>query len=214
MASAIGALWTLTLAGKNIRLRQAERELRSARDELAVRVETRIDQLQDQLHARREQWAVFAAVNEERNRLARELRDSAQQHFASAALQLEAFALSFSDGEREQASTCATALREGQDEVRSSVWGLRSLALERHSIAEAIREGIALLLQGLTVKGEVAVDGKPRDLPSTVENHHLRIAQEAAANSLKHARATDLRIALHYGERELQLTIGDDGCGF
>jgi signal transduction histidine kinase len=42
----------------------------------------------------------------------------------------------------------------------------------------------------------------------------LRIAQEAVANAVKHGRATQIQITLHFDKDGVRLTIVDNGCGF
>ena len=53
-----------------------------------------------------------------------------------------------------------------------------------------------------------------RPLSSAVEHHLLRIAQEAITNTVKHAGARNLDIALTYSPEQVRLTIADDGQGF
>jgi signal transduction histidine kinase len=47
-----------------------------------------------------------------------------------------------------------------------------------------------------------------------VENNLLRIAQEALANALKHARATQIQVGLDYEPGKVRLRVRDDGVGF
>jgi signal transduction histidine kinase len=60
----------------------------------------------------------------------------------------------------------------------------------------------------------VRIEGTARTIGSTVEHHLLRIAQEAITNAIKHAGAPHLEITLAFRERDVQLTIADDGRGF
>ena len=47
-----------------------------------------------------------------------------------------------------------------------------------------------------------------------MEQHLLRIAQEAVANTVKHARASEVRIRLGMENGSLRLSVSDDGQGF
>jgi signal transduction histidine kinase len=47
-----------------------------------------------------------------------------------------------------------------------------------------------------------------------MEQHLLRIAQEAVTNVLKHAGASKIAVRLHLEARKLYLRIVDDGRGF
>jgi signal transduction histidine kinase len=60
----------------------------------------------------------------------------------------------------------------------------------------------------------VDVSGEAKPLPEEMEQHLLRIAQEAVANTLKHAEANRIRIQLEMGARRLCLRVEDDGRGF
>jgi signal transduction histidine kinase len=62
---------------------------------------------------------------------------------------------------------------------------------------------------------DVVVDAAaPRELPEEMEQHLLRIAQEAVTNVLKHAEASTIWVKLHMEARKLYLRIVDNGRGF
>lgn len=42
----------------------------------------------------------------------------------------------------------------------------------------------------------------------------MRIAQEALANALKHARASQVKVRLAYAPKKVSLRVRDDGVGF
>src|SRR5262249_20959045 len=68
---------------------------------------------------------------------------------------------------------------------------------------------------GSGVDVKVDVSGPRPGLPEEMEQHLLRIAQEAVANALKHAGANRIWIKLHSDEaRKLYLRIVDNGRGF
>jgi signal transduction histidine kinase len=64
------------------------------------------------------------------------------------------------------------------------------------------------------VEINVDVSGPRRSLPEEMEQHLLRIAQEAVTNVLKHAGASRIWIKLHSEARRLCLRIVDNGRGF
>jgi signal transduction histidine kinase len=47
-----------------------------------------------------------------------------------------------------------------------------------------------------------------------MEQHLLRIAQEAVTNALKHAGASRIGVKLHLEARQIHLRISDNGRGF
>jgi signal transduction histidine kinase len=65
---------------------------------------------------------------------------------------------------------------------------------------------------GLPVRFDV--DGAPVPLPAGLELAIYRIVQEALTNVMKHAGpAATARVALHYGDRAVEVRIRDDGRG-
>ena len=209
------------LTRKNKSLVAAEVELVAARDALAKRVETRTDQLHAQLNARREEFSEYSAVNAERNRLARDLHDSLEQTLAGAALRMDAAndLLPHPDAAelepaRRQMEKATELLRLSQTQVRRTVWGLRSLALEKHSLAEALRDSVRLLIEDTGIASTLNLYEGDAGLSDEQECELLHIAQEAVANVLKHANATTLEITLQRDDCGIILTVKDNGHGF
>jgi len=91
---------------------------------------------------------------------------------------------------------------------------LRASMLEGHDLPAALQSGAKLWTAGGGVEVAVDVSGEKRPLPGDFEQHLLRIAQEAVANALKHARPKRIWIKLHIEARKLFLRIKDDGRGF
>jgi signal transduction histidine kinase len=91
---------------------------------------------------------------------------------------------------------------------------LRSAELEEGDLAAAIQSGMRHWTAGSGVEVEVQVDGASAKIPEAVEQHLLRIAQEAVTNVLKHAGATRIWIKLHLEARKLYLHVKDNGRGF
>jgi signal transduction histidine kinase len=94
------------------------------------------------------------------------------------------------------------------------VWDLRSHLLENSNLDQALREVIKLMLASSLVPISAETLGAPRKLSPLVENNLLRIAQEALANALKHARASQIKVCLAYAPGKVSLRIQDDGVGF
>ncbi len=209
------------LTRKNKSLVVAEAELVSARDALAKRVETRTDQLYAQLSARRDELSEYSAVTAERNRLARDLHDSLEQTLAGAALRMDAANdllpnpdAAESEPTRRQMEKAAELLRLSQTQVRRTVWGLRNLALEKHSLAEALRDSVRLLTEDTGIVTTLDLYDGDAGLANEQECELLHIAQEAVGNVLKHAHATTLEITLLRKDGMIVLTVKDNGHGF
>ncbi len=157
------------------------------------------------------------AVSDERDRMARDLHDTLEQQLAGVALQLDGLD-KVAKVDPSQISTrlglARRMLRHTRVEARRSVWDLRSKVLEIQGLGTAIRSMAAGASsdEGPAVSFEIAELTRP--LPSGSDFHLLRIAQEALANSIKHAAAREVVIALHETPDAVLLSIRDDGRGF
>ena len=185
-----------------------------AQDELgylAQRLNQMARQLEQLLDTRRE-----LAVVEERNRLARDLHDSAkQQAFAAAAQVSAARALLKPDPEAaethiEEAERLIYDLRQ---ELTSLIQELRPAALENKGLAPAVRDYAADWSRQNGITAKVIVQGE-RSLPLDSEQTLYRIMQEALANVARHSEAAKVGINLLYSKEEISLTVTDDGHGY
>lgn len=160
----------------------------------------------------------FSAMLAERNRLAREIHDTLAQNLNAVSMQLELARNSAKLGAVEpmlpHLRSAHEIVRTCLAEARESIWNMRSHALERSDLIGALRSVAEQLRAGRPCVIDTRVEGRPRRLAPMVENHLLRIGQEAVANALKHAQAGHVGIALRFEERTVRLVVEDDGAGF
>ena len=159
----------------------------------------------------------FAAILGERTRIAREIHDTLAQGFAGISVQLELVArmLTISPpSAKPHLDQARQLVRSSLDEARRSVWDLRSQALESSDLPSALRETVKRLVADTSIQPHVQVSGTYRQLSRTIEDHLLRIGQEAITNAIKHAHAQHLRVDLSYVAESVKLRVQDDGCGF
>ncbi len=161
--------------------------------------------------------AGFALVLEERARIAREIHDTLAQGFVGISSQLDAVAMCMPEEKspaRKYLDVARRMARHSLTEARRAVMDLRSTALDDQGLAAALENGTRQWAAGSGVEIEVEVDGTPRRIPEEMEQHLLRIAQEAVSNVMKHAGANRIWIRLHMETRKLYLRIKDNGRGF
>lgn len=175
-------------------------------------------QIQQREKARQLAEVEFSAMLAERNRLAREIHDTLAQNLNAVSMQLELARNSARTGVVDammpHLGTAHQIVRTCLAEARESIWNMRSHVLERHDLIGALRAVAEQLGAGLDCRIETRVEGRARRLAPMVENHLLRIGQEAVANALKHARARNIELAIHFAEPAVRLVIEDDGAGF
>ncbi|MBI4306955.1 MAG: GAF domain-containing sensor histidine kinase [Chloroflexi bacterium] len=154
---------------------------------------------------------------EERSRLARELHDALAQDLTGIVWQINAVrqqldaAESHLDGTLLRIRDSALAALE---ESRRSVWNLRAGALDRESLASALRREIKRFQREAGIDCRFSVAGRPVLLSPGCATAALRIAQESLSNVRKHARASHVQVSLRYRGGSLRLVIADNGCGF
>jgi NarL family two-component system sensor histidine kinase LiaS len=156
------------------------------------------------------------AVMEERNRLARDLHDSAKQKAFAALAQLGT-ARGLFNGQNPSASM---HLSEAENLVSDVIQELTFLVQEIYPIALQ-EKGLATALREYIFEWEghndIVVKFKSREerrLPLGVEQAIYRVTQETLANIARHSHARRVDMSLVYGSDSLQLSISDDGQGF
>jgi signal transduction histidine kinase len=76
-------------------------------------------------------------------------------------------------------------------------------------------ESLAMnISQNCQVRSTVEANGASLPVSAPVAAQLYRIAQEAVRNAVEHGAARDVLIQLTFGERDMLLTIKDDGQGF
>jgi signal transduction histidine kinase len=179
--------------------------------------EAALRELTAQLQREQEQRERLAA-SDERARIARELHDVVAHSVGVMVVQAQG-ARNVLDRDPERARA---ALQSIEDTGRGALADVRrALGVLREpggGAALAPQPGVedldALVDQarGTGLAVEVAVEGASRPLPTGVGLSAYRIVQEALTNTIKHAGAAHVRIAISYGERDLELEITDDGA--
>jgi signal transduction histidine kinase len=157
-----------------------------------------------------------SAILEERNRLAGEIHDSLAQFFAGISLQLFAAqeAITKADETFNYVERAYDLAQVGLGEARRSALSLRSDVIEESGLTEAIR----MLADRSNIPDRLRCSFRANtlladDLPHQVQQHLLRIAQEAISNAIRHANPTFLNVLLQSNSTELVLEINDNGTG-
>jgi signal transduction histidine kinase len=160
--------------------------------------------------------SVFRVQEEERRRLARELHDglgqslTALKHRLSAIAEQAGPAAEIGDALHAALTLCADILEETRELSRL----LRPQILDDLGLAPALRWLGRSIGEsgGPAVTVDVELEGL--DLDSDLATLLFRAAQEALANTMKHAQAQQVRLALWRESGHLLMSILDDGRGF
>ncbi len=173
-------------------------------------------------------WAAYRArisrmqgrlrlVYEERVRLAREIHDTLAQGFVGISAQLDVLAMELGGDNARARQLLNLARKMAQHsltEARRSVMNLRAGELETSDLSSVLTAAAQRWTAGTSIEVHVDVCDLSRRLSEDMEQNILRIAQEAVTNSVKHARASSVRIELRREKESVRLTVEDDGQGF
>lgn len=158
-----------------------------------------------------------AALQEDRERIARDLHDSIIQDLFAIGLSLQT-AVGHLEHDTEVVRTRMTDAVDRLDEsiglLRRYIFDLRPPVWARPSLSTEIRRLVADLSGSYGVDVGIDVDCPPDTPEPPLTDHILAVVKESVSNSLRHSggRTIDVRVACD-GTRVL-INIADDGAGF
>lgn len=158
-----------------------------------------------------------ASILDERNRMAREIHDTLAQAFTGILLHASVATEQMTkkpDTAQKHLATVDELARTGLTEARRSVAALRPKILEEGNLFNGLKHLATQMKSTTSTHLTCEIIGNCYPLPSNVENHLLRIGQEALTNAVKYAQATQIQVELVCEESQCMLRIKDDGLGF
>jgi two-component system sensor histidine kinase UhpB len=190
------------------------RELREAE----VRRERRRSERQVQEQATRLQALsrrLIEAQETERRAVARELHDEIGQVLTAVKINLQALAHpgpapGADQGLRESIEILEQAIQR----VRDRSMDLRPAVLDDFGLVPAVRWYLERRAARAGFTLELRADPALRRYPPEIETACFRVIQEAVTNTMRHARATLLRLEIESLDSGLRFAIRDDGVGF
>ncbi len=156
------------------------------------------------------------AVVEERNRLARELHDSAKQKAFAALAQLGTANGVLPDAPESAKSHLQEAenlVYEVIEELTFLIQEMYPLALKEKGLATSLREYVFDWEARTDIQVQMSIENDRR-VQLDVEQAVYRAIQEALSNIARHSKATFVKIKLDYSDTQIAATIEDNGCGF
>ena len=160
--------------------------------------------------------ARFAAMLDERTRIARELHDTLLQGFTGVGLNLVAVTNRM-EGPPEIVAALRDVVALAQrtlENARRAIWDLRPAPSASGDFVATLQAAAEEGVRGTDVGLEFTVEGSVRSTDPDVETAVFRVTQEAIANVVKHAAARTVRVALAYEPTRIRLVVTDDGRGF
>ncbi len=159
----------------------------------------------------------FAAVLEERNRLAREMHDTLIQGCVGVSTLLEA-ASHAQDVSPELGhdllDRARTEVRAAVDEARLAVWNLRHGSSNGDRLVPAVSQLAHRIGLDAGIDVNVEVSGTPVAVGGEIERNLMLLIREALQNAIRHAAPRRLSVFLRFDPGQLHLSIEDNGVGF
>lgn len=216
-------------------LRQLDDDTRSAIDDFilpphdAEHLDARLDLLtrrrriyslrEEQSRATAQAKQAFAArvlgtLEAERHHLSRELHDSISQLLLVHRMDAEWVAREAdTDPVRDAAERLCTGLDETLHLVRALAMELRPPAIDDLGLGSALETLCTDVSRRSGIRCEFLRDARMRTLPEETGVTIFRIAQEALANAMRHAKCRNIHVQLIEHSRSVELCVADDGVG-
>lgn len=158
-----------------------------------------------------------AAIEAERNRIARDLHDGPVQGISAASLSVEAVLLMLRTGDIEQGVAVLTKVRrelsEETDNLRRLMADLRPPVLEERGLFPALQEMLARFGREFGMRTSFRSRALV-DVPADLETLAYRVVQEALWNAGKHSKGTCVDVSVEAVAGQLRIEVVDDGLGF
>jgi signal transduction histidine kinase len=144
---------------------------------------------------------MFAAIDDERARIARDLHDDQAQLIAAAQIALE--------GRREEARAI---FKQVGEELRRKTRELRPATMGNASLDDAIRREFARLDRA-GVSATLIHGGAVERISRPVQQLCFQVVRETLSNVLLHADAKAVQVTVESTDATARVSISDDGCG-
>jgi two-component system sensor histidine kinase DegS len=158
-----------------------------------------------------------AAIESERNRVARDLHDGPVQGVSAASLSLEAVLLMLQSNDIESAVDTLVKVRgqlsEEADSLRRLMSNMRPPILEERGLVPALKETLTRFGKERAIRTEFRSRSLV-EVPADLETLAYRLVQEALTNTDKHANARTVTLSVDAVAGQLRVEITDDGDGF
>lgn len=154
-------------------------------------------------------------VREERERIARDIHDGIGADLAALDWRLRGLHQhAASDALQREVDELTGRLAHGSDELRSIVWALRTPSRSwMHLVAYLRQRATELAADRVAIELVDEGDGGITSRPGEIALEFLRMTLELVRNSVRHAKASRVKVVVRSDAAGLAATIADDGQG-
>lgn len=171
---------------------------------------TQSDHLENKLKSAENRISELSVV-EERQRIARDLHDTLGQKLSMIGLKLD-LAIRLVDKNQEQAKNELSDIRKTASmalkEVREMVSDMKKIKIEDELVH--VQQILEIANIDLKVKGQLKLE----EVPLILENTLSMCLKEVVNNIVRHSQAKKCTIRIEQTDKEIRMTISDDGIGY
>lgn len=146
--------------------------------------------------------------------ISREIHDNISLSLTLAKLNLNTINWTDQLNSTEKVASSVDLLSQSIEQLRDLSKSLDADLIKKNGLISALRDEIFRIKKTGNFEIEYQISGDPFYLDSGAELILFRVIQEAFNNVIKHAKATEIYLKLHYENATLHLEIGDNGVGF
>ncbi|HEY9527720.1 MAG TPA: sensor histidine kinase [Anaerolineales bacterium] len=160
---------------------------------------------------------VVAAQEAERQRIARDLHDETGQALTAIGMGLRGLSGKLSARNKNALNTLhklETLTADSLQELQRLMTDLRPSHLDDLGLSAALRWYSTKLQEHSSLHIRVDIHGEECDLDDAMKITIFRIIQESLNNVIKHAQATNVNIHVHFEEKDVRISVFDNGVGF
>jgi len=189
---------------------QQRRELERLRQQKTAFLEREVAE-----RTRLEREVIESCAREQR-RIAYDLHDGVGQHLVGIALSAKLLEEQLRPNRPAEAEKASAIVKLANEAARQARLTARSLeGADGVGDLKTALESLALnISENCRVRSTVKANGASLPISAPVAAQLYRIAQEAVRNAVEHGAARQVSIELTFGNRDMLLTVQDDGEGF
>jgi two-component system, NarL family, sensor kinase len=197
------------VSGSIVRLVGSHRAIKEGRDA----VETATRRVSANLSVR-----LLSLQEEVQQRIASDLHDSTCQHLIAASLNVMRMRRAIHDaGNADTAESLCDEVDASIDQALREIRAFTYLLHPKNLLADGLKITIEQFVDGFSartsLKADVEIAPEVDELSYEGQRSVLRVIQEALTNVFRHAKATEVKIALEATDTHFRLRVSDNGRG-
>lgn len=160
---------------------------------------------------------VVAAQEAERQRIARDLHDETGQALTAIGMGLRGLSSKLGPRNKEALNTLhklETLTADSLKELQHLMTDLRPSHLDDLGLSAALRWYAGKIQEHSSLNIRVDIHGEECELDDAMKITVFRIIQESLNNIIKHSQAAHVNIHLHFEEKNVRISVMDNGVGF